>query len=234
MIIAEGLDKDALELAMDYWFGESVPEVDDQIDSAFGAAEQKLEAVVSAFKSYPDVPPQLADAHSLFLQSMEMYLDGVQHHRIGYRERATEKAITGTEKIVEAHKLFDAATLSLRVNYNTNTPVATSAPLPTSTPITSQSPTPNLAAPKLEILSNNYYVDSGWFHIVGEVRNNSDVPMQYVKIIATLYNDSSAVVGTDFTFTKLDVIPPGGKSPFETGTDNWQGFDHYSIQVQGR
>jgi len=71
----------------------------------------------------------------------------------------------------------------------------------------------------LEILSYQHYVDTGWLHIVGEVRNNSNTPMKYVEVIVTFYDDSNKVVGVDNTFTALDVIPPGGKAPFETGTD---------------
>jgi hypothetical protein len=93
------------------------------------------------------------------------------------------------------------------------------------------SPTPSL--PALEILSSQSYVDYGWLHIVGEVQNNSNTPMEFVKIVATLYDDGGKITGTDFTYTELDVIPPGGKSPFETGTDNYEGTTNYKLQVQG-
>jgi len=92
-------------------------------------------------------------------------------------------------------------------------------------------PTPS--APPLEILSSQSYVDAGWYHIVGEVRNNTDDPMEFVKIIATLHDDNNNITGTDFTYTELDVIPPGGKSPFETGTDQYAGTTIYKLQVQG-
>ena len=41
--------------------------------------------------------------------------------------------------------------------------------------------------------------------------------MEYVKIVVTLYDDAGTIVGTDFTYTELDVIPPGDKSPFHPG-----------------
>jgi hypothetical protein len=94
------------------------------------------------------------------------------------------------------------------------------------------SPMPNL--PPSEILSHQNYIDGEWFHIVGEVRNNTNVPMEYVKIVATLFDNNNKVVGTDFTYTELDIIPPGGKSPFVTGTDEWTGVTTYKLQVQGR
>lgn len=85
----------------------------------------------------------------------------------------------------------------------------------------------------LEFLSYQHYVDAEWFHIVGEVRNNSHDPMEYVKVVATLYDDSGKVVGVSFTYTELDVIPPGQKAPFETVTDQWEGTTRYKLQVQG-
>lgn len=94
-------------------------------------------------------------------------------------------------------------------------------------------PAPVSEQPQLEVLSHQSYEDGGWFHIVGEVRNNSNTPMEFVEVIATLYDDANNVVGTDFTFTELDVIPPGGKTPFETGTDQYQDITNYQLQVQG-
>lgn len=108
----------------------------------------------------------------------------------------------------------------------------TNTPKPTKTPAQpTSSPTPS--KPDLEILSHQSYVDNGWYHIVGEVQNNTNTPMEYVKIAATLYNDDKKVVGTDYTYTILEVIPPGGKSPFETGTDKWEGTTNYKLQSEG-
>jgi len=109
---------------------------------------------------------------------------------------------------------------------NLPTPEETSTPEPTPIP-----PTPS--PPELEILSHQSYTDSGWFHIVGEVQNNSDTAIGFVKIVATLYDDASNVVGTDFTYTELDVIPAGGRSPFVTGTDEYEGVTQYKLQTQG-
>jgi hypothetical protein len=118
----------------------------------------------------------------------------------------------------------------------TAVPAATSTPKPTNTPLpptaTLLPPTPS--KPPLEILSHQSYTDAGWFHIVGEARNNTNGPMQFVKIVATLYDKDNKVVGTTFTYTDLDVIPAGGKSPFELGTDKWTGTTQYKVQVEGR
>lgn len=128
--------------------------------------------------------------------------------------------------------------LTVRVNVEslqspTETKILSDTPVPPAPTPSLPTATPTPSLPQLEILSHQSYVDDGWFHIVGEVRNNSDTPMEFVKIVATLYDDAGQVVGTDFTYTEIDVIPPGGKSPFETGTDEWEGATNYKLQVQG-
>jgi hypothetical protein len=94
-------------------------------------------------------------------------------------------------------------------------------------------PFPESPGAPLEVLSHQGYEDDSWYTIIGEVKNNSDQPMESVKVIATLYDDQEQVVGTNFTYTSLDTIPPGGKAPFELSTDEWHGTTHYKLQVQG-
>ena len=124
------------------------------------------------------------------------------------------------------------STAQLQIPESTNTPEPAVIPPTNNTPaLPTSSPPPNV--PPLEILSHQSHIDGEWFHIVGEVRNNTNAPMEFVKIVATLYDSNNKVVGTDFTYTELDVIPPGGKSPFETGTDEWAGVTSYKVQVEG-
>ncbi|HJT47414.1 MAG TPA: FxLYD domain-containing protein [Nitrososphaeraceae archaeon] len=62
----------------------------------------------------------------------------------------------------------------------------------------------------ISVLSSSSFIDeTGAYHIVGEVKNNSPTdPMNYVKIVATLYDKTGKVVGTDFTFSDIDVLNP--------------------------
>jgi len=99
--------------------------------------------------------------------------------------------------------------------------------------VPSPAATPGGTPPALEVLSHQSYVEGESFHIVGEVRNNSSTPMETVNVVATLYDDSGKMTGADRAFTALDVIPPGGRSPFETATDEWVGTTHYELQVEG-
>ena len=39
--------------------------------------------------------------------------------------------------------------------------------------------------------------------------------MNYVKIVSTLYDKGGKVVGTDFTYSDIDVLRPAEKSPFK-------------------
>jgi hypothetical protein len=56
--------------------------------------------------------------------------------------------------------------------------------------------------------------------------------MQWVKIVATLYDAEGNVVGTGFTYSELNVIPPGGKSPFTIAIDQY-GKDDGWLYIRG-
>jgi hypothetical protein len=54
----------------------------------------------------------------------------------------------------------------------------------------------------------------GYYQAVGEVENIGDSNAEFVMLTATWYSDAGSVVATDFTFSMLDIIQPGEKSPF--------------------
>jgi hypothetical protein len=70
--------------------------------------------------------------------------------------------------------------------------------------------------------SSSFKDDLGYFHVVGEVQNNSSDPMNYVEVTSTLYDSAGKVVGTEFTFTNVDVLMPRGKSSFDIVLNNAQ------------
>jgi hypothetical protein len=51
----------------------------------------------------------------------------------------------------------------------------------------------------ISILSSSSFTDDlGYYHILGEVKNNSPTDsMNYVKIVSTFYDNTRRVVGTD-------------------------------------
>jgi hypothetical protein len=121
-------------------------------------------------------------------------------------------------------------------------PSPTSTPAPTMIPPTSTpdfpTATPTASLPEVEIINDlcyGYKAEGGSiFQIAGEVRNNTNIPMG-AWINATVYDGNQQVIATIMISTELNVIPPGGKSPFEDDRDTveWPGAATCSLQVQG-
>jgi len=63
--------------------------------------------------------------------------------------------------------------------------------------------------------SLDYVDDIGYLHIIGEVINNKNQAVQFVKIVASIYDSEQNLVDTTFTYTMISIIPPYGKSPFD-------------------
>jgi hypothetical protein len=88
----------------------------------------------------------------------------------------------------------------------------------------------------LQILSHNSFTDSiGYFHVVGEIKNNYPSTATFVKIIGTFYDVNNIVVGTDFTYANPSDITSGQKAPFElllmSASVPISQIDHYNLQV---
>jgi hypothetical protein len=72
----------------------------------------------------------------------------------------------------------------------------------------------------------------GWYEIVGEVVNGGSEPTQYVKVVATFYDDAGRVIGTDFTYTDPSDVAAGQSAPFEiTVTDEDISDDIESVKL---
>jgi hypothetical protein len=73
------------------------------------------------------------------------------------------------------------------------------------------------ATSEITVQSSSSYTDKlGYYHVVGEVKNNSTIDsMNYVKIVSTFYDDTKKVIGTDFTYADIDVLRPSEKSSFD-------------------
>lgn len=85
---------------------------------------------------------------------------------------------------------------------------------------------------EVKILDDNHYTDSvGYLHLIGEVKNNRDENVNYVKITATIY-DGSTVVDSDFTYTSMDILTPNQKSPFEFMIEEPSSWTDYSLNVE--
>ena len=60
-----------------------------------------------------------------------------------------------------------------------------------------------------------YIGDDGAFHVVGEIQNNLDSPLNQVNVFATLYDENNNVVVTKETRSLVNTIMPEMKGPFD-------------------
>lgn len=77
---------------------------------------------------------------------------------------------------------------------------------------------------------------SGYLHIVGEVENEGDTYVEYVRVTAVYYDVNDNIVGTNYTVAKLRVLPPHTKSPFELivdDVDRAAKISRYSLLITG-
>ena len=85
-----------------------------------------------------------------------------------------------------------------------------------------------------EILIQNdqaYFGDDGVMHIVGEIRNEFDVPLNQIDILASLYSNGRIIDQTSAA-SLIDTIMPGMKSPFDIIIfgEKAQTMDSYSLE----
>jgi len=98
----------------------------------------------------------------------------------------------------------------------TAAPTTTSPPTTTAVPTTTNPPTTQPPEDPVEILSYTGVKDDyGYYTIYGEVQNNLGYNLEYVKIVASYYDNRGQFLGSSFTFTEMDILKPGQKSPFE-------------------
>ena len=77
-----------------------------------------------------------------------------------------------------------------------------------------------------------FFSDDGSLHIVGEIKNNFNAPINQIKIDATLYSNG-ILVDTKQISPMLNTVMPEMKNPFDiiiTG-DNAREIDEYSLSV---
>jgi hypothetical protein len=85
-----------------------------------------------------------------------------------------------------------------------------------------------------EVVAINWYTDiTGYLNFVGVIKNTGTVPLEFVKPVVTLRDAQGEMVALEFTYTELDVIEPGGTSPFILFfTDDVGEWTDYEIMVE--
>lgn len=84
---------------------------------------------------------------------------------------------------------------------------------------------------KIELVSYNSYLRYDYFNVVGEIVNNGSAPAEYIKIIVTFYDKDKKMVDTSFTYSDVEVLNPGSKSPFNVSIED-KDIDSIELQVQ--
>jgi hypothetical protein len=75
----------------------------------------------------------------------------------------------------------------------------------------------------IQLISSSAYTDSiGSLHVIGELQNNSTDPRDFVKIVSTLRDPSDNILDSSFTYSDVEVLRPGEKSPFDVIFSNEQ------------
>ncbi len=83
-----------------------------------------------------------------------------------------------------------------------------------------------------KILETNSYVDSiEYLHVIGIVQNDGTENLKYVKVSATFYDKNNNVVGSNFTYTYINILVPQQKSPFNVFISEPQDYDHYKLSL---
>jgi len=62
---------------------------------------------------------------------------------------------------------------------------------------------------------SSYISSTGVFHVVGEIVNNLGKPVKNIQITAKFYDSNNNTIKTVSTYSMLNIILPGEKSPFE-------------------
>ncbi|MDH3386046.1 MAG: DUF3426 domain-containing protein [Nitrosopumilus sp.] len=69
---------------------------------------------------------------------------------------------------------------------------------------------------EVTIQNDQHYVgDDGAFHVVGEINNNLETPLNQVSVFVTLYDETKNVVATQETRSLVNTIMPNMKGPFD-------------------
>jgi len=113
----------------------------------------------------------------------------------------------------------------------------TEAPPPAQAPTTPAQPTAPSAeaasAPGLQVISHTSFDDGDYRYIVGVLQNNTDVAVSNVEINISLLDNAGEAIDTTTVTPPVEVIPPTGRAPFSTSSDQWGEVASYEIELSG-
>lgn len=114
----------------------------------------------------------------------------------------------------------------------TDTPNPTSTHTATPNATDTPSPTPTQNPDKVSVVNNHsWYVDSiNYLHIVGEVYNNTNSDLRFVKVTVNIYTNSGQLLDTKFTYVTLSTLPKFDKSCFDLLLPQPAGWGYYTFE----
>lgn len=69
---------------------------------------------------------------------------------------------------------------------------------------------------QVSIQNDQHYIgDDGVFHVVGEIQNSLDSPLNQVNVFVTLYDENNNIVVTKETRSLVNIIMPEMRGPFD-------------------
>lgn len=92
--------------------------------------------------------------------------------------------------------------------------------------------TPSLSVSDL----SSYYVNFGsTYHVTGHVINNETQPINFVKVVTTVYNPVGKVIGCDYNQSGYISLGPGGKDVFDDmfSGGGYTDFSTFRVQASG-
>ncbi len=129
----------------------------------------------------------------------------------------------------------------------TTTPTATDTSTPTitstlpQTPTSTASPTPSLTStvtPTSEprsvyVLPNQYtYVtNSGYLHVIGQVKNNSTQNRKFIRITADFFDAQGHLVDTGSTYVLLSILSSGSTTCFDLSVQNHDSIAYFRFET---
>ena len=88
---------------------------------------------------------------------------------------------------------------------------------------------------QVSIINDQKYIgEDGVFHIVGEIQNNSSIPLNQVVVTATFFAEDGRILDIINTDSILETIPAGKKGPFDLiyFSDKVSLINQYSLDVK--
>jgi hypothetical protein len=153
-----------------------------------------------------------------------------------------QSLITGNCPAIGGHGAGSPSATVMPTHTPTPTPTPNSptptAHTPTPTPH-AVTPTPHTSTPTPPVVGNiqaqhsTWYFDSiGAIHVVGEVNNATNSTADFIKITASFYSANNQLLATDFGYSCLNAVGPGGLSPFDVLLlSPPSGIDHVTVGV---